>query len=506
MIWLERNEALCIGVVVILIVSVVSVYAYNRVTTARDSDDGPEQMIEENDVVIVDLMVRSDPGGVIYENNRLKLTVGTQISGVEKVINDIVNDRLMTMHAEGRGSFAVPPKKAFGEYDPALVEEFEYHQDIPLFETISIDRFTTAYADEPLKEGLVVAHHFWRFQTSVYEVNERLNEVTLRHQPSFGETIRVYPWSSEVVGISSASNKVTIEHHPSVGDWFAVNEKMAATLGDANLETDLFEVKSIAETENTIVLDFNHRYAGQTLIISIEILDVNTEYGIALTPYDDAHAIGIGRTTGFAILIENYGNNDDTVDVSIAEQPTDWTVELSFSNVALETEETRCLIVTCRAPKTAIAKNYPLVITGRSRSDPELESTARLELMAKTIGGRAVQDGDNVTVNYFGGLPTGELFDTSMEAIGTDADLPAISEFEYGQADRSGRFERAYRPLTITVGDMIEGFNEALIGMRVGETKVVTIPPEKAYGREGSGHRLSGETLIFQLTLLSFEE
>jgi peptidylprolyl isomerase len=30
----------------------------------------------------------------------------------------------------------------------------------------------------------------------------------------------------------------------------------------------------------------------------------------------------------------------------------------------------------------------------------------------------------------------------------------------------------------------------------------LTIPPEQAYGRAGSGHRLSGKTLIFVIDLL----
>jgi peptidylprolyl isomerase len=39
-------------------------------------------------------------------------------------------------------------------------------------------------------------------------------------------------------------------------------------------------------------------------------------------------------------------------------------------------------------------------------------------------------------------------------------------------------------PIEFTIGndEVIEGFEEAVIGMKVGETKTVTIPPNKAYG------------------------
>jgi peptidylprolyl isomerase len=65
--------------------------------------------------------------------------------------------------------------------------------------------------------------------------------------------------------------------------------------------------------------------------------------------------------------------------------------------------------------------------------------------------------GDNVTVEYTGMYLNGTVFDTSV-----------------------GR-----TPLTFTIGGgrVIPGFNDAVIGMAVNETKEVTIPVDKAYGQ-----------------------
>jgi peptidylprolyl isomerase len=49
---------------------------------------------------------------------------------------------------------------------------------------------------------------------------------------------------------------------------------------------------------------------------------------------------------------------------------------------------------------------------------------------------------------------------------------------------------------------LIQGWQEGIPGMRVGGRRKLTIPPEKAYGPAGSGHRLSGKTLIFVIDLL----
>ena len=64
--------------------------------------------------------------------------------------------------------------------------------------------------------------------------------------------------------------------------------------------------------------------------------------------------------------------------------------------------------------------------------------------------------GDTVAVNYTGKLDDGTVFDSS-----------------------SGR-----EPLEFTIGSgqVIPGFEEAVIGMTPGETKTASLPPEQAYG------------------------
>ena len=58
-------------------------------------------------------------------------------------------------------------------------------------------------------------------------------------------------------------------------------------------------------------------------------------------------------------------------------------------------------------------------------------------------------------------------------------------------------------PLEFTVGsgDMIEGFDEAVRGMKLNEEKIVRVPPEKAYGTTGN-HPLAGKTMVFWIKLV----
>lgn len=88
--------------------------------------------------------------------------------------------------------------------------------------------------------------------------------------------------------------------------------------------------------------------------------------------------------------------------------------------------------------------------------------------------GAVVAAGDSVTLDYQGtSWDTGKIFDQS-----------------YGKA-----------PATFATDQVVEGFGAALVGQKVGTRLVVTIPPKYAYGEEGAGSELSGQTLVFVIEI-----
>jgi peptidylprolyl isomerase len=93
--------------------------------------------------------------------------------------------------------------------------------------------------------------------------------------------------------------------------------------------------------------------------------------------------------------------------------------------------------------------------------------------------GPAAQNGDTVTMHYVGiAFSTGEQFDASW-----DRGVP-LDPFQLG------------------TGAVIPGWDRGIVGMRVGGRRKLVIPPELAYGPQGSGPIGPNETLIFVVDLL----
>lgn len=94
--------------------------------------------------------------------------------------------------------------------------------------------------------------------------------------------------------------------------------------------------------------------------------------------------------------------------------------------------------------------------------------------------GEEVEQGDEVSVHYIGTLQNGQEFDNS---------------YKKGEA------------FTFEVGSskVIDGWNEGIIGMKVGGQRVIIVPSDMAYGREGYGPIPGNATVVYAIELIEIE-
>ena len=136
-----------------------------------------------------------------------------------------------------------------------------------------------------------------------------------------------------------------------------------------------------------------------------------------------------------------------------------------------------------KSPKT---DTISAVITPRpsleATDDKNMQRFDKLMIEDTKVGaGVAVKSGDTISIHYLGTLTDGTKFDSSY--------------------DRGAPFETQ-----IGVGRVIKGWDEGVIGMKVGGKRTLKIPSELGYGMRGAGASIPPNAdLIFEVELVGIK-
>lgn len=121
---------------------------------------------------------------------------------------------------------------------------------------------------------------------------------------------------------------------------------------------------------------------------------------------------------------------------------------------------------------------YFLTIKGKDN----MKETVDITILTEGTGEVASKD-DIVTVNYIGRLVDGTVFDSNTD--------PAFNHMQ---------------PFSFILGSgaVIPGWDEGILGMKVGEVRMIEIPASLAYGELGvEGIIPPNSDLVFEVELLS---
>ena len=122
-----------------------------------------------------------------------------------------------------------------------------------------------------------------------------------------------------------------------------------------------------------------------------------------------------------------------------------------------------------------------LLITVSCSKEKQIMNNGLVIEDIKIGDGQEVEKFNIVTVNYTGLLEDGTKFDSSLN--------PGRTPFRF----------------TVGAGQVIQGWDQGLIGMKIGGKRKLTIPPELGYGSRDNGPIPANSTLIFEIDLLGIE-
>jgi FKBP-type peptidyl-prolyl cis-trans isomerase len=114
----------------------------------------------------------------------------------------------------------------------------------------------------------------------------------------------------------------------------------------------------------------------------------------------------------------------------------------------------------------------------------ESNNTSKDNMEKVSKNGLSAQAGDILVMNYTGRLTDGTVFDSNV-----DPKFSHVEPFEF----------------TLGAGQVIKGWDEGLLGMKVGEKKTLTITPDKGYGDRAIGLIPANSTLIFDVELVAIK-
>ena len=256
----------------------------------------------------------------------------------------------------------------------------------------------------------------------------------------------------------------------------------------------------VTKTESDVVTDGTGAAVDKDDLVSIQAVIVNGTDGKVATSTWDTGAVGLdlgaaGLFTSFKSQLPGKKVGDRVVITSTAadafgdagneqlgikkDDPVVFVVDVVSATKPLEEATGKAVAPKKGLPTVTMNEGKPATIT-IPKGVKAPTKTVVVPLVEGT--GPEVKKGQTVRVAYTGALwKDGSVFDSS-----------------------ASRPEQPYFDFPIAQGQVIKGWDNGLVGQKVGSRLLLVIPPADGYGTAGSPPKISGtDTLVFVVDILA---
>jgi hypothetical protein len=217
------------------------------------------------------------------------------------------------------------------------------------------------------------------------------------------------------------------------------------------------EPDAVATTTTRIGLNASSLLMGQTLAITVIVSSASG------TPRGTVQLLNNGHTFGISATLNHLGHAKFTFDGGSAFFSGTYNLSVRYAG----------------SSSFAVSRSHTDVVTIAQPTYTTKSDHLKIATVVAGTGAGAVT-GQTATMEYTGFLLNGTEFDESS------AHSPDTFSF------------------SVNEGQVISGFDQGTLGMKVGETRVLVIPWALAYGTEGSPPTIPPEAdLIFVITMVS---
>jgi len=215
-----------------------------------------KDVVSQGDIVYISYVMRDENNSVIdHGNSSFVVGRGDVIKGID--------DAVLGMKIGDTKTITLNPELAYGNYSSNKVINFTNAEFFEQFDVLlniefndTVENFTKMFGEEPIVNKTYEGQ-LWNI--TVIKVED--GNVFLRHEPENGLLISLPYYSGNYIVILE-NDKIRLRPIPIEG------QTMFTAIGAAR----------IAEVgRNYITLDFNHPFAGRTLIFNIKILNITKQ-------------------------------------------------------------------------------------------------------------------------------------------------------------------------------------------------------------------------------------